>query len=96
MSWFKRYDGAVATHDVLQAQKKLIEAECDSQLAGRYRDLVAAVDGYAMDMSALSFESMTFDLADDGTRAIPRGVQAALERRRLNVHQLVAEIIGTR
>jgi TIR domain len=96
MSWFKRYDGAVATRDALQARKKLIEAECDAQLADRYRDLVVAVDGYAMDMSALLFESKTFDLTDDGIRAIPLGVQTALERRRRNVNQLVAEIIDRR
>jgi TIR domain len=95
-SWFKRYDGAVATRDALQAQKKLIEAECDPQLAGLYRDLVRAVDGYAMDMSALLFESKTFHLADDGTRTIPRGVQAALERRRMDVQRLAAEISGKR
>jgi hypothetical protein len=95
-SWFQRYDGAVATRDALRAQKKLIAAECDAQLADLYRDLVMAVDGYAMDIRALLFEPKKFDLADDGTRAIPRGVRAALERRRLDVHQLVAEIIDKR
>lgn len=51
---------------------------------------------YAMDMSALLFESKTFDLTDDGIRAIPLGVQTALERRRRDVNQLVAEIIDRR
>jgi hypothetical protein len=95
-SWFGRYDGAVATRDALQARKKLVAAECDAQLADLYRDLVAAVDGYAMDIRALLFEPKTFDLADDGTRAIPCGERAALERRRLDVHQLVAQIIDKR
>jgi hypothetical protein len=95
-SWFRRYDGAVATRDKLQAQKELVAAECDAQLVELYRALVAAVEGYAMDMSALLFESKTFDLADDGRRAIPRGVQGALERRRLDVRQLMAEIIDRR
>jgi hypothetical protein len=92
-SWFQRYDGAVATRDALQAQRKLVAAECDAQLADLYRHLAVAVDGYAMAIRALLFEPKTFDLADDGIRAIPRGVRAALERRRLDVHQLVAEII---
>jgi hypothetical protein len=95
-SWFQRYDGAVATRDVLQAQKELVAAECDAQLADLYRYLVMAIDGYAMDISALLFEPRTFDLADDGTREIPHGVRAALERRRQEVHQLVAEIIDRR
>ena len=79
-SWFQRYDGAVATRDALQAQKELVAAECDAQFADLYRDLVVTVDGYAMDIRALLFEPKTFDLADDGTRAIPCGVRAALER----------------
>ena len=95
-SWFQRYDGAVATRDALQAQKELVAAECDAQFADLYRDLVVTVDGYAMDIRALLFEPKTFDLADDGTRAIPCGVRAALERRRLDVHQLVAGIIDRR
>ena len=73
-SWFQRYDGAVTTRDALQAQKSLVEAECDAQIADLYRYLVMAVDGYAMDIRALLFEPKTFYLADDGTRAIPRGV----------------------
>jgi hypothetical protein len=95
-SWFQRYDGTVATRDALQAQKELVAAECDAQLADLYRYLVMAVDSYAMDIRALLFEPRTFDLADDGTRAIPFGVRAALERRRQDVHQLVAEIIDRR
>lgn len=86
----------MATRDALQAKRALIEAECDSQRVEIYRDLVAAVDGYSMDMRALLFESKTFDLTDDGRRAIPRGVRVALERSRLDVRQLVAEIIDRR
>jgi hypothetical protein len=95
-SWFKRYDGAVATRGALEERKDLVAAECDAQLADLYRDLVRAVDGYAMDMSALLFEPKTFDLAHDGTRAIPCGARAALERRRRDIHQLVAQIIDER
>ncbi len=65
-SWFQRYDGAVATREALEAQQKLVAAECDAQVAELYRDLVAAVDGYAMDIRALLFEPRTFVLADDG------------------------------
>jgi TIR domain len=92
-AWFQRYDGAVATRDVLQAQKELVTAECDAQLADLYRGLVAAVDGYAMEMSASLFKKRTFNRADDGRLAIPPDEQAGLERRRLEVRQLVAKII---
>jgi hypothetical protein len=40
--WFKRYDGAIAARDALQAQKKLVAAECDAQFAGLFRDLATA------------------------------------------------------
>ena len=95
-SWFWRYDAAVAARDALQAQNALVAAECDARLADRYRHLMAAVDGYAVEMRALLFEQKKFDLADDGRLAIPRGVRAGLERRRLDVRQLVAEIIDRR
>ncbi len=95
-AWFQRYDGTVATRDALQAKRELVTAECDSQLADLYRNLVAAVDGYAMEMSACLFKTEKFKRADDGRLAIPRDVRAALERRRLNVRQLVAEIIDRR
>jgi TIR domain len=95
-SWFDRYDGAVATRAALEAQKELVAAECNAQLGDLYRDLVATVDGYAMDVRALLFEPKTFALADDGMLAIPCGVRAALERRREAVHQLVAALIDQR
>lgn len=41
-SWFARYDGAVATREALKEQRRLVEAECDVQVAELYRDLVAA------------------------------------------------------
>jgi len=95
-SWFARYDGAVATREALKAQQKLVAAECDAQLADLYRSLVGMVDGYAMDIRALLFEPKTFCLADDGTRAIPAGVRAALERRQDAVHRLVAVLTDQR
>ena len=57
LSWFQRYDGPVATRDAQEAKKELVAAECDAQLVGLYRDLVAAVDGYAMEMSASLFDN---------------------------------------
>jgi hypothetical protein len=95
-SWFQRYDGAVATREALKAQQSLVAAECDAQVADLYGDLVAAVDGYAMDIRALLFEPRTFHLADAGTRAIPCGERAALERRQDAVHQLVAVLTDER
>ena len=95
-SWFQRYDGTVETRNALETKKELVTAECDAQLADLYRDLVAAVDGYAMEMSASLFKKETFGRADDGRLDIPRDLRAGLERRRLGVRRLVAEIIDIR
>jgi hypothetical protein len=94
--WFQRYDGAVATREALEAQQKLVASECDVQVAELYRELVAAVDGYAMDIRALLFEPKTFTLADNGIRTVPTGVQAALERRQDAVHRLLAVLTDQR
>jgi hypothetical protein len=89
-SWFARYDGAVATREALEAQQELVAAECTAQVTELYRDLVAAVDGYAMDIRALLFEPRDFVLGQDGTRTVPCGERAAMERRQEAIHRLVA------
>jgi hypothetical protein len=94
--WFQRYDGAVATREALEAQQKLVAAECDVQVADLYRDLMTAVDGYAMDIRALLFEPKTFPLGEDGIRAVPAGVRAALRRRQDAVHKLLAVLTDQR
>jgi hypothetical protein len=92
-SWFQRYDGAVATRNELKAQKDLVAAECDAPLAELYRDLVAEVDGYAMDIRAGLFEPKKWDRSDDGTVAVPPDVRTPLERRRQDIQQLVAVLL---
>ena len=72
--WFKRYDGAMATRDALQAQKKPVAAECDAQFAGLFRDLATAADGYAMGMSALLFEPKTIGVLNTSATHLIRSV----------------------
>jgi hypothetical protein len=91
-SWFQRYDGAVATREALRAQADLVAAECGGSGAEMYRALLAEVDGYAMDLRALLFKPRTFELTGTGRRDVPSGVRAALERRRMAVHRLAAEL----
>jgi len=95
-SWFQRYDGAVATREALRAQADLVVAECGETAAEMFRELLAQVDGYAMDMRALLFKPETFDLTDDGRRAVPTGIRTALERRRTAVHGLAAQLTDQR
>lgn len=95
-SWFQRYDGAVATWEALRAQADLVTAECGEAGAEMFRELLAQVDGYAMDLRALLFTPETFDLTDDGRRAVPTGIRVALERRRTAVHALMAQLADQR
>jgi hypothetical protein len=92
-SWFQRYDGAVATRNELKAHSDLVAAECDAALAELYRDLIAEVDGYAMDIRAGLFEPKEWDRSDDGTVAIPPGVRTPLERRRRDIQRRVAVLL---
>jgi hypothetical protein len=95
-SWFQRYDGAIATREALRAQADLVIAECGETAAAMFRDLLALVDGYAMDMRALLFKPETFGLTDGGRRDIPIGIRTALERRRAAVHGLAALLADQR
>jgi TIR domain len=95
-SWFQRYDGAIATREALRAQADLVVAECGETAAEMFRELLAQVDGYAMDMRALLFKPETFDLTDAGRRAVPSGIRTALEHRRAAVHGLAAQLTDQR
>jgi TIR domain len=95
-SWFQRYDGAIATRETLRAQADLVVAECGETAAEMFRELLAQVDGYAMDMRALLFKPETFGLTDGGRRDIPIGIRTALERRRAAIHGLAAQLTDQR
>jgi hypothetical protein len=55
-----------------------------------YRELIAAVDGYAMAMSGFLVDEKHFDFDDDGKLHAPKGAIAACEIRRMRVNDLVA------
>jgi hypothetical protein len=95
-SWFQRYDGAVATREALRGQADLVVAECGKTAAEMIRELIAQLDGYAMDMRALLFKPETFGLTDGGRRDIPIGIRTALERRRTAVVSLAAQLTDQR
>jgi hypothetical protein len=95
-SWFQRYDGAIATREALRARADLVVAESGETAAEMFCDLIAQVDGYAMDMRALLFKPETFGLTDAGRRDIPIGIRTALERRRAAIHGLAAQLTDER
>jgi hypothetical protein len=95
-SWFQRYDGAIATREALRAHVDVVVAECGDTPAEMFRELLAQVDGYAVDIRALLLKRETFGLTDSGRRDIPTGTRTALERRRTAIHVLAAQLMDQR
>jgi hypothetical protein len=95
-SWFQRYDGAITTRGALATKADLVRSECSQFASDLYRELLAQVDSYAMDLRALLFEPKVFNLTDDGRRAVPKGIETALERSRIAVNALIARLTDAR
>jgi hypothetical protein len=95
-SWSQRYEGAITTRNALATKADLVRSECGQFVADLYRELLAQVDSYAMDLRALLFEPKVFNLTDDGRRAVPKGIETALERSRIGVHALIAQLTDAR
>jgi hypothetical protein len=91
-AWLKRYQGARETHDELNSKLDHVKAECGRPTVELYRNLLAELDAYAMNMQSLLFSPNEFDLTHDGKLCIPAGVTAALERRRMAIICLVAQL----
>ena len=93
-TWMERFAGARDTRNALEAAKHSVEQGCRRYVADLYTELLAELDGYAMDMSALLLKK--FELGADGKVAIePPGIVVTCERRRQIIWELVAQILDT-
>jgi hypothetical protein len=89
-NWISRYKGAVETMDALQTRRGDIQRACKPYLAELYTELLAQLDGYAMDVRALLLEEINFEFGDEGKLEMPKGVHKACERRRERIKQTPA------
>jgi hypothetical protein len=88
--WLDRFAVARATHQALVQASRRVEDLSRPGTRELYRELVAAVDGYAMAMSGFLVTEKRFAFDDDGKLAAPKGAIAACELRRRRVNDLAA------
>jgi hypothetical protein len=88
--WLDRFAAARAAHQALSAASRTVDDLSRPGARQLYRELVAAVDGYAMAMSGFLVTEKHFDFDDHGKLDAPKGAIAACELRRRRVNDLVA------
>ncbi len=88
--WLDRFAAARAAHQALTAASRRVDDLSRPGARQLYRELIAAVDGYAMAMSGFLVEEKHFPFDADGKLDAPRGAIAACELRRKRVNDLVA------
>ena len=88
--WLDRFAAARGAHIVLMEAARLVDDRSRPGAKRLYRDLIAAVDGYAMAMSGFLVEEKHFGFDDLGKLAAPAGAIKACEQRRRKVNDLVA------
>jgi hypothetical protein len=91
-TWGDRFAGAWETHGRLQAALDSVTTLCRPYHRNLFRELVADVDGYAMDLSSLLL-GQHWELDDDGTLKMPKGTKQACERRRNHINNLVSRLL---
>jgi len=88
--WLDRFAAARGAHTALMEAARLIDDRSRPGAKRLYRDLITAVDGYAMAMSGFLVEEKHFGFDDLGKLAAPAGAIKACEQRRRKVNDLVA------
>jgi hypothetical protein len=88
--WLDRFAVASAARQALTAASRNVDDLSRPGARELYRELIAAVDGYAMAMSGFLVVEKHFGFDDEGKLAAPKGAIAACELRRKRVNDLVA------
>lgn len=90
--WLDRFAAARAAYQALTAASRSVDDLGRPGSSQLYRELIAAVDGYAMAMSGFLVDEKHFDFDDDGKLDAPKGAIAACELRRKRVIDFVAKL----
>ncbi len=91
-NWARRVVVANEVLAILRKNNRTIRQYCRGYVADLYSELVAQLDGYDMDVSALL--TKRFELGEDGLLQIePKGILQVCEKRRLRIKELVAQIL---
>lgn len=93
-NWIERFTGARDTITRLKGYGPVMKAD-DSYLLDLYNDLLAQLDGYAMNMAALLLKEERFKVGqEDGKLEIGGGIRRACETRRARIRQLVTHLLA--
>lgn len=93
-SWESRYAGAIETLAKLRIRQADVAATGDTFLVDVFTALAGEVDSYATAIKGLLLNPrQSFAVGDDGRLAIPHGVRAALNERRVAVKALVSQAV---
>jgi hypothetical protein len=88
--WLDRFAAARSAHQALTEASRTIDDLARPGARKLYRELIAAVDGYAMAMSGFLVLEKHFEFDDMGKLGAPTGAIAACELRRKRANDLVA------
>ncbi|SAL07461.1 hypothetical protein AWB81_08102 [Caballeronia arationis] len=88
-AWPARWSAARDTHKRLQDEASQLALQCRPYARDLLRQLVEAVDSYAMALELL-LAPLSFELKADGKRDIPPGLLKACEERRKDVKELIS------
>jgi hypothetical protein len=91
--WLDRFAVARSVHMALKEAANQVDDRSRAGARQLYRELVAAVDAYAMAMSGFLVEEKHFGFDDQGKLAAPTGAINACEERRKKVNDLVAILV---
>ncbi len=90
--WLDRFAAARGAFQTLTAASRSVDDLSRPGARQLYRELVAAVDGYAMAMSGFLVREEHFEFNDEGRLNAPKGAIAACELRRKRVNDIVARL----
>jgi hypothetical protein len=94
--WLERFAAARAAHQALTMATRRVDDLSRPGARQLYRELIAAVDGYAMAMSGFLVDEKHFEFDEAGKLDAPKGAIAACELRRKRVNDLVAMLADPR
>lgn len=93
-SWIDRFTATRETIAALEAYRPILKAD-DTYLLDLYNDLVAELDGYAMNMGALLLTETKFAVDPEiGKLVVGNGIRRACESRRGRIRHLVTHLLA--
>ncbi|RIK58713.1 MAG: hypothetical protein DCC57_00235 [Chloroflexi bacterium] len=92
-NWVDRYVATLQTLERLHQRQPELANGAKPYLADLLDELIAQLDGYAMDLQAFLIREEKFGFTDEGKLDLAPGIVKPLERRRKRIKQLVLQML---